>query len=290
MKITNKYKLPLSLVDAVSNDNYTKGNANISVTSLWKSPRIMVLEEQYADLLERDVVDSLWSILGKGVHAILCDLDKDPEAITEKRLYTEILGWTVSGQFDRYLPSSGTLQDYKVTSAWSMLNDSKKEDWENQLNTYAHLLRNINCDVNKIEVIVVLRDWSQTEALRNQNYPQQPIASIPIQLWTPSEALEKITARVKLQQEAKKILPLCTEKDQWAQPAKWAIMKTGGKRAVKLYESHAEALFHLSASNDPKLSIVERKGMKMRCERYCAVKNFCDQYRTESSDATDDLE
>jgi len=290
MRITNKYNLPLSLVAAVSNDKYTKGDANISVTSLWKAPRIRVLEEQHVDQLERDVVDSLWSILGKGVHAVLCDLDKDPEAITEKRLYTEILGWKLSGQFDRYLPSSGTLQDYKVTSAWSMLNDSRKEEWENQLNTYAHLLREIDCSVNKIEVIVVLRDWSQAEALRNQNYPQQPIASIPIQLWTPLEALEKITARVKLQQESKESLPLCTETDQWAQPAKWAIMKTGGKRAVKLYESHAEALVHLAENKDPKLSIVERKGTKTRCERYCAVKNFCNQYRTESSDATDDLE
>jgi hypothetical protein len=290
MRITNKFNLPLSLVDAVSSDNYSKGNADISVTSLWKSPRIMVLEERHAEELERDVVDSLWSVLGKGVHAVLCNLDKDPEAVTEKRLYTEMLGWRISGQFDRYLPSSGTLQDYKVTSAWTMLNESRKEEWENQLNTYAYLLRMEDCLVNKIEVIVVLRDWTQAEALRNQNYPQQPIATIPIKLWTPLEALEKIRARVLFQQEAKKILPLCTERDQWAQAGKWAVMKTGGKRAVKLYESHAEALVHLLDSNDPKLSIVERKGTKTRCERYCSVKNFCDQYKMESANATDDLE
>ena len=290
MRITNKFNLPLSLVQAVSNDTYSKGDANISVTSLWKSPRIMVLEERHAEDLERDVIDSLWSLLGKGVHEVLCNADNDPNVMTEKRMSIEVSGWKVSGQFDRYLPSTKTLQDYKVTSAWSLVYDSRREDWENQLNTYAYILRTFGFEVFNLEVVAVLRDWSQAEALRNQNYPQQPIATIPLKLWTNFEAQERIEERVKLHQDAKLTLPLCTEKDQWAQPGKWAIMKTGRKSAVKLYDSHAESLLHIDEDKDPKLSIVERKGSKTRCERYCAVKNFCDQYKMESANATDDLE
>ena len=290
MRITNKFNLPLSLVQAVTHDPYTKGDANISVTSLWKSPRIMALEERHAEELERDVIDSLWSLLGKGVHEVLCNADNDPDVMTEKRMSIEVGGWKVSGQFDRYLPTTKTLQDYKVTSAWSLVYDSRREDWENQLNTYAQILRSEGHDVYNLEVVAVLRDWSQAEALRNQNYPQQPIVTIPLKLWTPSEATEKIAERVKLHQDAKEVLPLCTEKDQWAQPGKFAVMKVGRKSAVKLYDSHAESLLHLSEDKDPKLSIVERRGSKIRCERYCAVKNFCDQYRMESANATDDLE
>jgi len=290
MKITNKFNLPLSLVAAVSNDTYSKGDANISVTSLWKSPRIMVLEERHAEELERDVIDSLWSLLGKGVHEVLCNADNDPDVMTEKRMSIEVSGWKVSGQFDRYLPSTKTLQDYKVTSAWSLVYDSRREDWENQLNTYAYILRTFGFEVFNLEVVAVLRDWSQAEALRNQNYPQQPIATIPLKLWTNFEAQERIAERVKLHQDAKLTLPLCTEKDQWAQPGKWAVMKTSRKSAVKLYDSHAEALLHLEEGNDSKLYAVERKGTKTRCERYCAVKDFCDQYKMESTHALDDLE
>jgi hypothetical protein len=287
MKITNKYNLPLSLVEAVSNDGYSKGDADISVTSLWKSPRIVALEREHEDKLERDVVDSLWSLLGRGVHDVLCRADSN--TMTEVRMSFEMQGWKVSGQFDRYIPEHCHLQDYKVTSAWSLVYDSRNEDWENQLNTYAHMLRVNGHDVNKLEIIAVLRDWSQTEALRNENYPKTPVVVVPVKLWTSVEAEEKIRAQVQKHQSALTELPLCTEKDQWAQPAKWAVMKAGRKSAVRLYDSHAEAVLHLSQENDSKLSIVERKGVKNRCEKYCSVKEFCTQYRTESENAFNDL-
>jgi hypothetical protein len=288
MRITNKYNLPLSLVQAVSNDPYTKGDADISVTSLWKSPRIVVLEKEHEEKLERDVVDSLWSLLGRGVHDVLCRSDSD--TMTEIRMSFEMEGWKISGQFDRYIPEQCRLQDYKVTSAWSLVYDSRNEDWENQLNTYAYMLHQNGYEVNNLEIIAVLRDWSQTEALRNQNYPSAPVVAVPVNLWWKTEAEERIKAQVLRQQAALKEIPLCTEKDQWARPGKFAVMKSGRKSAVKLYDSHAEALVHLSEDKDPKLSIVERKGVKTRCEQYCSVKNFCDQYRMESNNATDDLE
>lgn len=288
MRITNKYNLPLSLVQAVTNDPYTKGNSDISVTQLWKSPRIVVLEKEHEDKLERDVVDSLWSLLGRGVHDVLCRADSD--TMTEVRMSFEIEDWKISGQFDRYIPQECRLQDYKVTSAWSVLYDSKNEDWENQLNTYAYMLRVNGYEVNNLEIVAILRDWKQNEALRSQDYPSAPVIVVPIKLWTNEECKEKIKAQVLKHKEALAQLPLCSEKDQWTQPGKWAVMKTGGKRAVRLYDSHAEALVHLSDANDSKLSIVERKGVKTRCEQYCSVKNFCDQYRMESTNATDDLE
>lgn len=288
MRITNKFNLPLSLVEAVSNDGYSKGDADISVTSLWKSPRIVALEKEHEDKLERDVVDSLWSLLGRGVHDVLCRSDSN--TMTEMRMSFMMEGWKISGQFDRYIPEHCHLQDYKVTSAWSLVYDSRTEDWENQLNTYAFMLAKNGYDVTRLEIIAVLRDWSQTEALRNDNYPKTPVVTVPIKLWCLAEAEDKIRAQVLKHQSALNDLPLCTEKDQWAQPGKWAVMKAGRKSAVKLYDSHAEALLHLSENNDPKLSVVERKGAKNRCEKYCAVKDFCDQYRMESHDASDDLE
>jgi len=279
MKITNRYALPMAFVQALSRDPYTKGEANISVTSLWKSPRIVNLENRHRDQLETDVSDSVWSLLGKGLHEVLARADKNE--VTEMRLSFPMEGWTVSGQFDRFVRSEQKLQDYKVTSAWSLVYDSRNEDWENQLNTYAYMLRTHGHQVNQLEIIAVLRDWSQTEALRNADYPQCAIQVVPVRMWVHTEAEEKIRQRVKIHQAAENELPLCSEKDQWARPSKYAVMKIGRKSAVKLYETRGEAEAHIALENSPQLYLEERKGSKVRCEGYCAVKNFCDQYARE---------
>ena len=279
MKITNRYSLPVTLVQALERDTYTKGGANISVTSLWKSPRIVALEAAHHDKLESDVSDSVWALLGKGLHEVLARADKTE--ITEVRLSCEMEGWRVSGQFDRFVREENKLQDYKVTSAWSLVYDSRNEDWENQLNTYAYLLRLHGHQVYNLEIIAVLRDWSQTEAMRNSNYPQCAITVVPVRMWTQLEAEEKIRERVRMHQQAAFELPQCSDKDQWARPTKYAVMKEGRKTAIKLYETAQEAEAHLKMENSSKLYVEKRPGQKVRCEGYCAVKDFCDQYQNE---------
>jgi len=56
-KLTNKYNLPQTFYDAVKNDDYTKGDSNISVTELISPPRKIALEEKHAGEIEEDVSD-----------------------------------------------------------------------------------------------------------------------------------------------------------------------------------------------------------------------------------------
>lgn len=71
MKITNKYGLPQPVVDAVKNDGYTKGDADISVTELQDPPQMRFLKKKHDAELEEDAVDRLWSLYGQIAHGIL---------------------------------------------------------------------------------------------------------------------------------------------------------------------------------------------------------------------------
>ena len=56
MKITNKFGMPQPFVDFAINDKYSKGKADISVTSLIDSPKIKIMKEKYNDQIEVDAL------------------------------------------------------------------------------------------------------------------------------------------------------------------------------------------------------------------------------------------
>ena len=71
MRITNNLGLPQPIVDAVSNDDYTRGIANISATGLLAPPRQAALLEAHGADLEEDASDRIFSLFGKAIHGIL---------------------------------------------------------------------------------------------------------------------------------------------------------------------------------------------------------------------------
>ena len=66
----------------------------------------------------------------------------------------------------------------------------------------------------------------------------------------------------------------CTDEERWHQPDKWALMKKGQKKAIKLYEEKPE---NLTLSKDHFLE--HRPGAYRRCEAYCPVAAVCPQNR-----------
>src|SRR6185436_15819592 len=106
--ITNRHGLPAPLVNAMRNDPYTKGRSDISVTQLIQPPQPRKLLKGRE--IEEDASELIWRLLGQAVHTILERAYPDT-AITEKRVFGEVLGWIVSGQFDVY--DNGLLSDYK---------------------------------------------------------------------------------------------------------------------------------------------------------------------------------
>jgi hypothetical protein len=277
MILTNRLNLPSSIVNAVSRDPYTKGDAHISVTGLIGSARKRVLEVMHGDQLTEDVSDRIWSLMGQITHGILERADR--EAWTEERLYIERHGWRISGQFDRVLLEQGLLQDYKLTSTYSV-KDGAKPEYEAQANLYALMLREHGYTIERAQIVAVLRDWQKSKALHDMAYPQAPVAVIDVNLW-PVDLVESfILVRLKAHGDAQHVLPYCSPEERWERPAKFALVKEGNKRATSLWDSYDEAEKALYVAQNGKpgtFRIDERPAEPIRCAQYCSARPVCKQ-------------
>jgi len=291
MKITNRHNLPDTFLSFARRDNYSKGNYDISVTTLIDAPRVNILRQQERDKIEVDAVDMIWPLLGTAVHHMLETSDPKGNVTMEERLFVDINGWTVSGQIDHQEEIGGMIHisDYKVTSVWSVIYG--KEDWVRQLNCYAQLVRMAKGrDVRSVRIIAVLRDWQRREAQFKPEYPQAPVVSVDIPLWPEEQAMAYMQDRVMLHQDAQLLWDTqeavveCSDEERWTKPDTWAVMKAGGKRALKVFDNNADAISH-AVSLGMAYSVVHRKGGRTRCENYCSVAEFCTQWVMERAAA-----
>ena len=284
MQITNHANLPEPIVQAVRNDPYDAGPSDISVTKLIGPPQIRVLERQHADELTEDASDRIWSLVGQIGHKILERAEM--EALAETRLFADVAGWTVSGQFDRMviLPD-GTLQDYKFTSVWAVA-DGVKPEWEAQLNVLRWLAaENGYPPIRQLQIVAILRDWSRGKAKQGGDYPQQQVRVLPVPVWSLEDAARYVRERVHLHQEAERCaaagepLPQCTPEERWARPTKYAVRKPGRKSAVRVLDTEQDA--RDIAAGTPSGYVEIRHGESVRCADYCAVADYCAQRRAE---------
>lgn len=278
MKITNKFGLPGAIVEAIKNDDYDPGViTDASATSLLSPPRQRALSLKHKGDLVEDASDRVWALIGQATHAIL--ERSEPSAITEKRLYSSYGGWIISGQFDRLSLRGKTLQDYKVMSVWEVIHGLKKEK-EEQLNILAQLA--VDNEVNEItnlEIIGIFRDWQKSKAKYDSSYPQSQVRRIKVKLWKEEDRKRFILDKVIEHQRAMSTLPLCTEDERWATPDKWAVMKKGRKSAVRVLDSEQDCQDYIDARKISGAYIEHRPGESRRCEDYCSVANFCDQWQ-----------
>jgi hypothetical protein len=159
---------------------------------------------------------------------------------------------------------------------------NEKADWTYQLNIYAHLLETVKkIPVTKLSIVAIVRDWTARDTKR-ENYPQAPIVTIPIQLWSPEEREAFIQARLTahssamFEAETDGALPECTPDEMWERPSTWAIKKEGGVRAKSVHSTKEEAELNLTKG----YNIEHRPGERVRCANYCQVAPWCSQYQT----------
>ncbi len=288
MKITNKFGLPQPIVNAVTQDDYSKGAADISVTGLLSPPRQRALLDKHYAELEEDAADRIWSMIGRIGHGI-AERSTEAGAFKELRLFASVLGWRISGQFDHCTVDSGALTDYKFVTVWKA--KDSHDDWTAQTNCYAWLLRHSGYPApTRLQVCAVWRDWSKREAARNADYPQSGATMFDLPLWTDEQTLNFIESRVRLHQAARVALPLCSAAERWEKPATFALMKAGRTRALAVKETEVDILNAAVAKGATELcdgelkpkagySIVKRVGEATRCQHYCAVAKWCSQWQ-----------
>lgn len=284
MKITNRHGLPSTIINVLKRPQYSKGAAHVSVTELISSPRIVQLRHRHWDDIEEDASEMVWSLFGSALHNVL-EHGKDEHHVVEERLFKEFDGWTISGAIDlQEVESDGiVISDYKCTSVWSVMND--KMDWQRQLNIYAWLVEAVKQKpVKGLQIVAVLRDWSRRESETRDDYPRAPIAVVSIPLWPMDVREEYIRRRINAHNEAlfaaasDSDLPHCTPEDCWEKPTTFAIKKKGNKRATLVVKSEEEALHQVSQLGEAYV-IERRPGERTRCEKFCSVAPWCEQYQ-----------
>lgn len=271
MNYTNAHNIDPAIVQAVLNDPYESGG-DISVTGLCKPPQMVALEQLHRDEVTEDVADRLWALLGQTVHVVL-DRAAPDNTLSEERLETEVMDWTVTGRPDLWREPAEVV-DYKVTSVWSFLL-GEKPDWTMQLNLYAALYRRHGFPVTKLTIAAILRDWTKSR-IHDQGYPQIPFMSVNVPLWAPDVAEQVLLERVLLHQAARdgRYVP-CTDTERWAKPDRYAVMKQGRKSALRVLDTEADASSWMQRNGGEYIDL--RPGENTRCESYCSVMPWCEQ-------------
>jgi hypothetical protein len=285
MKLTNKHNLPQTFVNVIQRPTYSRGSSEISVTEILSPPQIVQLRRRHSDQIEVDAADQVWSLFGSAVHNIL-QHGKDDNHVVEERLFTQFNNWSISGQIDlQEYQSDGSvvISDYKVTSAWAV--QQEKTEWIDQLNIYAWLVERVkSVPVTGLKIVGIVRDWSRREAANKETYPQAPVVVIDIPLWEGLVRENYIRDRLNMHNEANFSavsgeMPACTSEEMWEKPTTYAVMREFGKRAKKVFLFKQEAEAYLAEQKGTHF-IETREGGRTRCESFCQVAPFCEQYKT----------
>jgi hypothetical protein len=202
---------------------------------------------------------------------------------TEQQMYYKVGDITLTGKIDNYNMKHGVICDYKTASV-NKIRFKDFNDWFTQGMIYAWLLNKNKFPVKKCRFIAILKDHSKTEAIRDSQYPKAPVYVYEF-LVTPQslfkiglfikEKVNEYQRCIKLKDDA---IPCCSPEERWDRPPKFAVMKNGGKRAVRLFDKQDEAnLFAETKGNDHYVEF--RKGESIKCQSYCLCRKFCNFYR-----------
>ena len=290
MKLTNNFGMPETILNVIARPQYSKGKANMSVTELLNSPRIVQLKRKHWEDLTEDAADMVWSIFGTAIHNIL-EHGKGDTHVVEERIHVELDGMRISGAIDlQEISEDGiTVSDYKTTSAWAAMQE--KKDWHNQLNSYAYLVEKAKgIPVTKLQIVAIVRDWSRREAQYKEGYPKAPIVVIDIPLWPFAEREAYVRSRISLhgdalfEMETDGEMPNCTSEEMWEKQTTYAIKKDGNVRAKSVHDTSEAADTALAAATEKakkgeKFLIEVREGGRTRCESFCQVAPYCQQHQ-----------
>lgn len=227
-----------------TNAEYSKGDADISVTELINPPQIRILKKRHWDEIEVNASSRLNISIGHAVHKGIQAATKT--GIAERRLSIMVNGWKISGGMDSYI--DGTLNDWKTCNKWKTVlsKNGVVDEFENQLNVYAEILRQNNEPVNALKIFAIFKDWNRAEFKKYLNkrkifipneisgYPEKEWLYFDLHLWSDDRAKSYIEDRILIHQKAEEEMPDCKHSEIW-----------NGRR----------------------------------CKSYCDVKKFCEQYQ-----------
>jgi len=301
--------LPKEVFQLITENEYEKPNevAFCSVTDLLRTPKEFWLKRKYAEGLKVGASNFIESIYGTIWHLgfeTMYNKKKFNTYEQETRMYFKILvddiPYIIAGKPDLYNKEEKSLKDFKETSVWTIINGSRIDHWEKQLNIYAYCMNygfwtdeNIEIrneelletrQVDSLSILYKCRDWRKGENIRNEDYPSK-VGEINIRMYLKSETEELIAnlirEKVKYQYYNVDDIPECVMEERWQNPEQYAVMKKGGKRAVRVCATKGQAFGVMKQSNHPhsELYIQVRESEPTKCKDYCLYAEYCNWYK-----------
>jgi hypothetical protein len=280
MKITNKLNLPETLKRFIDPEPHNKPG-EFSATTLLKGNKEILLTQRHFDEIEIDIADMIFAIFGSAVHYLL--EHEEPETFVEEKVTNSVMGYTITGKMDLYNMATGHIDDYKTAAIWKFIYKDF-EDWKKQGLIYGWLLRKNGLPAESVRFIGFLKDHSKRKARYDAGYPQKPVELYEFNI-TDSDIdeienyiCEKVYSLHADQGKLDDEIEPCTAKERWQKPSKWALMKDGNKKAIKLYDSQDEAESAMAEKGN-NYYVQERPEENIKCLDYCACKHFCNFYK-----------
>lgn len=313
-KLTNKHNLPLSLAVFLAADDYTgpsldAGVKTISVTTLLKSTRQIVLGFRLPEETFTDISDLVASRIGQAYHTAVeqawldaelmsslealnvpnsirkrIRINPDPTTVTptdiciylEQRAEKKIRGWTVSGKFD--LVVDGTIEDIKSTSTFTYLSQNKSEDFAMQGSMYKMLNPDIITS-DHIQIDYIFTDWSAHMVNSKPGYPPLKVHAQKIPLHSVSQTQQftetKLRELDRFMNVEEPKLPYCSDKELWRTKPIYQYFSTAtSAKAGKNFDSLIDANNYLVSKNK---GYIKKKEGEVKACKYCNAFNLCTQ-------------
>ena len=310
----NTSSVPLSLAVFLASDNYDYDAATISVTSLIKPLKQLILGNRVPRTdVALELAQMIPSRIGTSIHdgiekawlsnhvnalmllnypqriieRVLVNPTKDqlkPDSIPvylERRTKKQVGNYTVSGKFD--FVHEGRVEDFKTTSTWTAVHNTNDDKYILQGSIYRWLNPDI---ITKDEMAIqfIFTDWSSAQAKSQPNYPQQRFQERVLPLKSIEETDKFIKNKLSLIDEHKdspeEALPPCTDEDLWRSAPVFKYYKNPEKtaRSTKNFDTKQEAYIRLAEEGGKGL-VLEKPGQVTAC-KYCNAFSICSQKDT----------
>ncbi len=280
MFFTNQRGYPKYIADVLVQlyQDYSKGDADFSVTEIIGSPLERVLKERHKDELEIDVDRLYFMFLGSIGHAIAEKAKMDYIIAQEHRMFIKHDGVIVSGQLDIMYKEANKIRidDVKLCSK-SDLHKPVRKSYVRQANLYRYMYN--------IENNVLADELGILAFFRNATMFEQKCARLPVKPFTQDQCSEFLSKQIALHKlvdwDVTSKVPECTPTDRWATEESWCVKKNKNKttkalpRSVVTSEAEALNILDSKVKQYPDAVIVHRPATNMKCESACDVAKWC---------------
>lgn len=315
-RLTNNTGLSLFAQVFLATDNYDHSEAGLSVTTLLKPVKQVILARRVPESMQvSDVSDAIASGVGSAIHdgferawkspnlAQVLQRIGTPARVAEKvrvnpsandvaaggiiPVYTEqraskiVQGVKVTGKFD--FIGDGIVEDLKNTSAWKYMS-GKDEDYIMQGSLY-RWLNPEKVTKDFMNLTFNFTDWSRRESFTNPNYPPNRMLTKKLMLLSIAEADAfanlKVTQLIELADAPEHQMPVCSDKDLWRKADVWKYYKNPAKAtepgARSTKNFDNEREAQIKLFDDKNVGVVVKKPGEVVACKYCPAFIECRQ-------------